>query len=411
MLRTAREVAAKLATGEPGRWAVGDGAYLQIAKVANRRTGAWVFRFTLNGKARHMGLGSVKLLSLAEARDRARQARQLLLDGIDPIEARNAARLAARAEAAKGITFKQCASRYIKTQEAGWRNPKHRAQWRATLETYAFPYFGDLSVAAVDTGLVLKAVEPIWAVKPETASRVRGRIEAVLDWAMAHEYRQGENPARWRGHLDKLLPARQKVRAVKHHAALPWTDLPEFMEDLRDREGIAARALEFAILTAARTGEVIGAVWDEFDLAERLWTIPGERMKAGKPHRVPLNDCAVEILQPLPREVGNPFVFLGGRKGRALSNMALLKTLERMGRGDLTTHGFRSTFRDWASETTGYQSEVVEMALAHVVASKTEAAYRRGDLFEKRRRLMADWATYCASPQRRGDVVPLRRQG
>ena len=279
---TARAVAA---LNTPGRYGDGIGLWLQVSETGTK---SWLFRYQKDGRARHMGLGALHTVSLAEARDRARQARQLLLDGIDPIEARNAARLAARAEAAKGLTFRDCALRYIKAHEAGWRNPKHRAQWRATLETYAFPYFGDLSSAAVDTGLVLKALEPIWTAKPETASRVRGRIESVLDWAAARGYRQGENPARWRGHLDKLLPARRKVRAVKHHAALPWSDLPGFMADLRQREGIAARALAFAILTAARTGEVIGARWDEFDLAERLWTIPGERMKAGKPHRVPV---------------------------------------------------------------------------------------------------------------------------
>jgi integrase len=263
-------------------------------------------------------------------------------------------------------------------------------------------------LADVDTGMVLKALEPIWATKPETASRVRGRIEAVLDWSKARGYREGENPARWRGHLDKLLPARRKVRKVEHHAALPYAELPTFMADLRKREGIGARALEFAILTAARTGEVIGATWAEIDLETRLWTIPADRMKGRRQHRVPLSDRAIEILAALPRIQGNEFVFPGARDGKPLSNMAMLKTLERMGRDDLTSHGFRSSFRDWAAETTGYPGDLVEMALAHVVSNATEAAYRRGDMFDKRRRLMDDWAAYCAAPPRQGKVLPMR---
>jgi integrase len=258
--------------------------------------------------------------------------------------------------------------------------------------------------------LVLKALEQIWTTKPETASRVRGRIEAVLDWAKVREYRDGENPARWRGHLDKLLPARRKVRKVEHHAALPYAELPAFMAALRQRDGTAARALEFAILTAARTGEVIGARWSEIDLQARTWTIPDSRMKAGREHRVPLSDRAIEIIHGLPRESANGFVFAGAREKQALSNMALLMTLRRMGRDDLTTHGFRSTFRDWAAERTGYPNEVVEMALAHAVSNAVEAAYRRGDLFDKRRHLMADWMAFCAEPLKSGDAIPYRRR-
>jgi integrase len=247
----------------------------------------------------------------------------------------------------------------------------------------------------------LKVIEPIWATKPETANRVRGRIETILDWATVRGYRQGENPARWRGHLDKLLPSRSKVRKTKHHSALPYAELPAFLTNLREQEGIAARALEFTILTVGRTGEVIGARLSEFNIREKLWTVPADRMKSGKEHRVPLSDRALELI-PNQTAADDQFVFRGGRAGQPLSNMAMLKLLERMGRDDLTVHGFRSTFRDWASERTNFANEVIEMALAHTIDSKTEAAYRRGDLFEKRRRLAQQWATFCT-------VAPLRR--
>jgi integrase len=280
--------------------------------------------------------------------------------------------------------------------EAGWRNPKHRWQWSASLASYVYPHFGDLLVQAVDVGLVMRAVGPIWNTKSETASRVRGRIESVLDWATARGYRQGDNPARWRGHLENLLPKRSKVARVEHHAALPYPEIAGFMAGLRQQEGVAARALEFLILTAARTSEVIGAKWGEFNLAERLWTVPGERMKSGKEHRVPLSDAALAILGA-PGEPAQ-CVFPGGKAGSALSNMALLMTLRRMGHADLTAHGFRSTFRDWAAERTNFPAEVAEMALAHTVGDKVEAAYRRGDLFQKRRQIMQAWARFCAAP-------------
>ncbi len=284
---------------KPGRYAVGDGAYLQIATGGTK---SWLFRYKRDGKARHMGLGPYSLLTLAEAREKAREARRALLEGIDPLEAKAARRARARLDAARGMTFRQCAERMIASHEAAWKNPKHRAQWKATLATYAYPVFGDLSVGAIDNGLVQKVLEPIWTTKPETAGRVRGRIEAVLDWAKARGYREGENPARWRGHLDKLLPNRRKVRAVKNHAALPYPELPAFMAELRERTGVSAKALEFAILTAARTSEVIGATWSEIDLKSGVWTIPAHRMKAGKEHRVPLSARAVELLKALPRE-------------------------------------------------------------------------------------------------------------
>jgi integrase len=268
-----------------------------------------------------------------------------------------------------------------------------------------YPRFGQVAVAAIDTALVTDALEPIWTAKPETAGRVRGRIESILDWAKARGFRDGENPARWRGHLDALLPDRRKLRRVVHHAALPYVEAPAFINELRQREAIAARALEFAILTAGRTSEVLGARWPE--IQGETWIVPSNRMKAAVEHRVPLCRRAVELLAQLPRE--DEFVFIGARSGRPLSNMALLVLLRRMGRGDLTAHGFRSTFRDWCAECTGYPREVAEAALAHAIESKVEAAYRRGDLFEKRRRLMEEWGSYCESPvTERGVVVPLR---
>jgi integrase len=312
------------------------------------------------------------------------------------------------------MTFKQCATAYIDAHRLGWKNEKHAAQWASTLEAYANPIFGDLPVQAIDTGLVMKALEPIWRTKTETASRLRGRIEAVLDWATVREFRRGDNPARRRGHLDKLLPQRAKVQKVRHHPALPYAEIGAFMASLRSQEGCAARALEFLILTAGRTGEVIGALWSEIDLAEGVWIVPASRMKAGKEHRVPLSAPAIKVIreQQAAAELVegrlNGFVFPGGRPGKGLSNMALLKLLERMKRDDLTAHGFRSTFRDWAAEQTHFPRDVAEMALAHTISDKVEAAYRRGDLFEKRRLLMEAWATYCGTvPMRKGEVVSL----
>jgi integrase len=388
---------------KPGRYADGGGLYLQVSQSGTR---AWLFRFMRNGAARHMGLGPVRDVSLAEARTKAGECRKLLLSGADPIVQRAAMRLKAKLDSAHTITFKQCAERHIDAHEAGWKNAKHRAQWKSTLATYAYPVFGGLPVAVVDTALVLKAIEPIWLTKPETADRVRGRIQAVLDWACVRGFRSGENPARWRGHLDKLLPARSKVARIKHHAALPYLEIPVFMEELRGCVGVGARALEFAILTATRTSETLNARWSEIDTVAKLWTIPAGRMKAGREHRVPLSASALEILEALPRE--GDFVFVGAGVNRPLSNMALLTTLRRMGRGELTVHGFRSTFRDWCAERTAYAREVAEMALAHAIGNQTEAAYRRGDLYEKRRRLMSDWAKYCSLVPATANIVALR---
>ena len=390
---------------KPGMHLDGRGLYLRIGPGGSK---SWVYRFALAGKTRDMGLGPYPEISLAEAREQAAAQRKLRLDGTDPIAVRQAGRQQAKLNSAKLMTFRACAEAYIAAHRAGWKNPKHAAQWPATLSAYAYPVFGDLQVQVVDVGLVMKAVEPIWTTKPETASRVRGRIESVLDWATARGYRQGDNPARWRGHLENLLPKKTKVRRVEHHAAMPYTELSGFMAELRQHDGIAVRALEFAILTVARTGEVIGAKWDEIDLSTKVWTVPGERMKAGKEHRVPLSDAALTILDKMGAVRQGDFVFAGGKIGRSLSNMALLMTLRRMGRGDLTVHGFRSTFSDWCADQTTTPSEVREMALAHVVSDKVEAAYRRGDLFEKRRQLAQTWARFCAGLAE-GNVLPLRQ--
>jgi integrase len=385
MPRAAERLTARTAQAakKPGLYADGRGLCLRVGPSGSK---AWVFRYMLHGKAHNMGLGPYPDISLAEARERARECRRQRLDGIDPIEARKATRMAGIIKTAKAMTFQQCAEAFIAAHQAGWRNAKHRQQWSNTLAAYAFPILGGLPVAAIDVGLVMKVTEPIWQAKPETASRVRGRVESVLDWAMARGYRTGENPARWKGHLDKLLPARAKVQRVAHHPALPYPEIAEFMAKLREREGIAARALEFAILTAARTGEVIGARWSEFDLEAKMWLVPAERMKAGREHRVALSDAAIAILSAMGRKGDRVF---------PISDMAMLMLLRRIGRTDLTVHGFRSTFADWVSEQTGFPSEVREMALAHQVGDKVEAAYRRGDLFVKRRQLAEAWARFC----------------
>lgn len=357
-----------------------------------------------------MGLGPLHTVSLAEARLEAEKCRKQLRDGIDPINHRNALKAARRLEGVQFMSFRECAEAYIRSHGAAWQNVKHASQWRNTLNTYAYPFIGDLSVQAVDTGLVMKALDPIWTKKPETASRVRGRIEAVLDWAAAREFRKGENPARWRGHLDKLLPALSKIRKVKHHAALPYSEIGTFMAELSQRDAISARGLEFLILTAARTGEVIGATWDEINFSGGVWTVPAERMKSDKEHRVPLSPKALEVAEGMKGVRQSNYIFPGNRAKSPLSNMAFLQLLKRMDRGDLTAHGFRSTFRDWAAEYTNYPNEVAEMALAHAVGDKVEAAYRRGDLFDKRCKMMDAWADYCGRVHEAvaGKVVPIK---
>ena len=379
----------------PGRYIDARGLYLQVLSKSNR---SWLLRYQRDGRERWMGLGSVHDFTLDEARERARKARQQLKDGIDPLDARHADKAAKALEAAKAMSFKQCGEAYIAANRGAWKSAKHGGQWIATLATYVYPHIGNLPVAAIDTGLVLKCIEPDWATKTETMSRVRGRIESVLDWATVRNYRSGDNPARWRGHLEHVLPAKNKVAKPTHYAALPYADLPAFMAALREREGTAARALEFTILTAARTGEVIGARWSEIDLTAATWIVPQGRMKGGREHRVPLTDRALELLRSLPTEDGNEFVFIGPRSGAGLSNAALAATLRRMGHDTITTHGFRSTFMDWAHEQTSFAKVVIDMALAHVVGDKVEASYRRGDLFNKRKQLAEAWAKFVTSP-------------
>ena len=387
---------------KPGLYADGAGLYLRVSRNGSK---SWAFRFMLKGTAREMGLGGLTKVSIADARKRAIDARRLLGEGHDPLALRQDEIKQRAAEqrvaAARSMSFDKCAEAYISAHEAAWRNDKHRQQWRNTFSTYVSPVFGSVSVQDVDTDLVMKVVEPLWSVKTETARRVRGRIEVILDWARVRGYRSGENPARWRGQLDHLLPARSKVRAVKHHAALPYTEIDAFLRDLRQLEGAGAAALEFLILTVGRTSEVIYARWPEINLKDKVWIVPAARMKSRREHRVPLSSGAIAVLKRI-KGSSDEYVFPGRSPGAPLSNMALLMTLGRMNCANITAHGFRSTFRDWAAERTNFSSEVVEMALAHVIEDKTEAAYRRGDLFEKRRRLMDAWAEYCGQSRSTG---------
>jgi integrase len=406
----ARLNTAKLRTlTKPGTYGDGAGLYLQVRGPSQR---SWVFRFKIGGQGHLMGLGAHPEVGLAEARDAATAARRAVRGGVNPIDQRKAERADVAARAGLN-TFSEVAQAYIQSHGDGWRNAKHRAQWVNTLETYAAPIIGKLPVAQVDVGAVMRVLEPIWREKPETASRLRGRIEATLDYAAARGWRTGDNPARWRGHIQNLLPARAKLARVAHHPALPWREMGAFMAMLRDQDGAAALALEFVILTAARTSEVLGARWCEMDIHAGVWSVPGERMKAGREHRVPLSPAALNVLGRAAkllatRDKGDAFVFPGRSAGKGLSSMALLMLLRRSERGDLTSHGFRSSFRDWCAEATNYPRELAEAALAHVIRDKTEAAYQRGDLLEKRRRLMEDWAGFCARPAvPAGKVVAL----
>lgn len=380
----------------------GDGLYLKVTQTGTK---SWVYRFKIAGKLRGMGLGKYPAVPLSAAREQAAENYILVKRGIDPIEQR-------RQQAAPAVkhivTFAEAAQRYIAAHEKSWRNPKHRQQWANTLAEYAGPVIGAKDVAEVSTDDVLRILEPIWAEKAETAGRVRGRIENVLDWAKVRELRAGENPARWRGHLAHLLPARNKTKTVRHHPALPWREIPAFMAQLRANSCLSARALEYTILTATRTGESIDAQWPEVNIRERVWTIPKERMKAGREHRVPLTDAAADILAGLPHLAGNPHLFPGVYK-RPLSKWAMLELVRGM-RPGLTVHGFRSTFRDWAAEMTAFPRELAEAALAHITGSAVERAYQRGDLFDKRRKLMQAWAEFCARGEELGEVVPLMRR-
>ncbi len=374
-----------------------DGGNLYLFVRAHNRS--WVLRYVgPDGRRRNMGLGSMQSVSLAEARKQAAILREQLkhpTSPIDPLSARQQQRHAENAARRRQMSFKSCGEAYIKAHESEWKNSKHAQQWEKTLTTYAYPVFGDLPVEAVDEALVLKALLPIWNEKTETAKRLRGRIESVLDWATFNKYRQGENPARWKGHLEHSLAKPSKVAKVVHHAALPYLEIPQFMAELRSRVGMASRALEFLILTAARSGEVREAKRAELDLAQKIWTIPAGRMKAGREHRVALSDAAVALLNSVPQVDGCDFIFPGLKPTAPMSDMTLTAVLRRMKRCDITVHGFRSTFRDWAAEATNYPNEVAEMALAHTVGNKVEAAYRRGDLLEKRFAIMNEWAKHC----------------
>lgn len=389
----------------PGLHFVGGVAGLALQVNASGAR-SWVLRVQVGDRRRDMGLGGFPDVTLAGARDAARAARAKVKDGIDPIANARAARSALKADQAAAKTFKFCALAYIDAHEAGWRNAKHAQQWRNTLETYAYPVIGNLLARDIGLPQVLAVLEPIWKTKTETAARLRGRIESVLDWATTRGYRSGLNPARWKGHLDTVLPAAGAVANAGHHSALPVAEVGAFIENLRAQAGMGARALEFTILTAARSGEVRGARWSEIDLDAAVWTVPGERMKAGKEHRVPLSDAALAVLKALPVIDREAPVFASPRGGM-LSDMSLTAVLRRM-KVDAVPHGFRSSFRDWCAERTNYPREVAEMALAHAIGDKVEAAYRRGDLFDKRRRLMADWASFCATPEvKKGLVIAI----
>jgi integrase len=412
---------------KPGLYADGGGLYLQVTQavdgVLNK---SWLFRFSIRDagkrrgrRERWMGLGSIGTVSLVDVRAAVLDARKLCRNGIDPIETRNAAKATAALSHAKAMTFDQCRDAYIKANKAGWKNEKHQEQWTNSLTTYVTPVLGKLPVAAVDTALVIKVLEPLWATKSETASRIRQRIERVLDWAKVRGFRTGDNCARWKGHLDQALPALAKVRKVRHHPALPYAQIGAFMPALRERAGIAPRALEFAILTGMRTEAVIEARWSEIDMVEKVWTVPAERAKRKnqnwKEHRVGLSTSTLKLLATMGGgEGGGEFVFPGDRPGRPLSNGAMLELLKEMGWSDekdvrITPHGFRSTFRTWAAECTNFPDELAKAALGQTVGSKVDAAYQRGELFEKRKRLMAAWGEYCTKSAALGKVVSIAR--
>ena len=381
---------------DPGLYFDGEGLYLQVTGAGAR---SWIYRYSLNGKARWQGLGSAQRVSLRNARLARDEARTLVRKGIDPVGEKRAAREAQKtAEKKKVVKFKEAVEKYLRDHDDTWSNPKHRQQWHNTLATYAFPVIGEMPVTEVTAAQIVEILGPIWKEKSETARRVRGRIETVLDYVADPDDHVFRNPATLTERLKKALP-KLKKRAPEHHAALPYPEIGSFMSKLRERDAIAARALEFVILTAARTNEVLQATWVEVDLESAIWTIPPGRMKAGKEHRVPLSAQATLVLESMAIHRENDLIFPGMKRGRSLSNMTMLKVLERLGYPDLTVHGFRSTFRDWGAERTNYPNEVVEMALAHSISNKVEKAYRRGDLFDKRRRMMDDWANFCGTEQ------------
>ena len=410
---------------EPGVHSVGGvaGLCLRVDPTGSKR---WFLRFTVGGKRRDAGLGGYPEVPLKEARESARELKKAARQGIDPIAHRQAAREALRAAAAKRLTFAEAAREYHNEKAMEFRSEKHRKDWLSSLETHATPVIGRIPVADIELVHVLDVVKPIWRERTETATRVRQRIERVLAWATVNGYRKGENPARWAGNLEVALPAPKKITKVRHMPALPWQRVPEFMTALREREGIGARALEFAILTAARSGEVRGAKWSEIDLEARTWTVPAERIKAGRAHTVPLTDDAVTLLEALPRMEGSDLLFTAPRGG-PVSDMTLSATVKRMHKASVDAggegwtdadtgrpvvpHGFRSSFKEWARQNTAYPDEVSELALAHVNNDATRAAYARGALLEKRQRLMTDWAQYLAGKNIPGDVLSIRGVG
>lgn len=390
---------------KPGHHAAGgvSGLLLQVTKTGAR---SWILRTIVGAKRRDIGLGGYPDVTLAQARMNARELKEQIRSGVDPVAQRKAAKAALISANGKLICFADAAHKFLATKRSEFKNAKHAAQWQTTLETYAFPIIGRLTVNCIELPHIVQVLEPIWTNKTETATRLRGRIESVLTWAKVAGYREGENPARWKDNLDAILPKPGKLKKVRHHKAIAWKDVSSFMMELRQCEGMAAKALEFLILTAARSGEVRGAQWEEIDLQARIWTIPAERMKVDKEHIVPLCDDAINLLQQLPRLEGNNLIFPAARGGK-LSDMTLSAVMRRM-KVDATPHGFRSTFRDWCSESTNYPHEVAEMALAHTIPSGVEKAYRRGDLLAKRTRLMDDWCRYLNTPLASGVVVPIR---
>jgi integrase len=399
-----------------GLYADGGGLYLQVGPEGNK---SWLFRFMRHNKAHAMGLGALHAVTLAEARLKAADCRKLLAAGHDPLDAKRTEQTAARLSAAKGTTFETCAKAYIEAHKAGWKQERHAKQWDQALARYAYPVMGNLPVDVIDTALVMKILEPIWQIKTETAKRLRGRIEVILDWAKVREYRTGENPARWRGHLENLLARPSKLIKVEHFAALPYAKINGFLQRLDKQAGLGAAAMKLVIFTACRSREILEATWDEIDLGNKVWTIPAERMKMGKEHRVPLTAPALAILKDLKKgqdkyieldKGPSRYVFPNVKGNAPLSNVVMLALLKRMKRKDITVHGFRSTFRDWAAEQTNFPRELAEAALAHNFETRVEAAYMRSDLFEKRRNLMETWARYCLKPETEGEVVSINKR-
>lgn len=397
---TAKTVQKIIREGTPGLTNDGDGLYLKVGKSLGA---SWIYRFKIAGRSRDMGLGSYPAVSLAEAREAVAENRKKVKVGIDPVDERR--RFAGNLILSEPIipNFTQCAARYIRSHRRGWRNKKHARQWVSTLKTYAVPLIGNKPVDSIDTQDIVAVLTPIWHLKTETAKRVQGRIENVLDYAIVHEYRSTANAARWRGHLDKLLAKPSRIQQVAHHPAMPYNDVPRFLALLGQNQYMSSKALQLLIHTATRTSEVLHATWSEFDIEKRVWTIPAERMKARREHRVPLTDQVIANLKGLPRHADNPYVFPGARYGRPLSNMAMLQLMRGLDigvggqEGNYVPHGFRSSFRDWSGEVTSFPRDVAEMALAHTIQNKVEAAYRRGDLFEKRREMMQSWSDFITA--------------